>query len=217
MRGRGTRLEDKVMTADKWHALDAALARLPDPHRLVIELRFLTEPRPTLKQVGERLGVSHQRVAQLQAGGVWRVGCHLQRAQGLEARESPTDLRADIAAVKKLALGLLALRKLTVLKGPSAEPAAGQAGEYPCHLLPQQPAAYLDQGDPRPVCALRRPYKPRFIVRTANLSRGQTCGGTSAVRFSWRISSAGPSRGAGCSGRFLQTNISRNWLPKYRH
>jgi hypothetical protein len=48
-----------VMTSDQWLALDAGLRGLPDWHRLVIELRFLTQPRMTLKQVGERLAVSY--------------------------------------------------------------------------------------------------------------------------------------------------------------
>jgi hypothetical protein len=106
------------MTADEWLALDTALRGLSGRRRLVIELRFLTEPRPTLKQVGQRLGVSRQRAGQLQAGAVWRLGCRLQRLLGQGVREVPKDLRAEIAAVEKLAHRLLALRKLTVLKKP---------------------------------------------------------------------------------------------------
>ena len=106
------------MTADEGRALDAALAALPERLRLVLQLRFLTEPRPTLKQVGQRLGVSRQRAGQLQAGAVWRLGCRLQRLLGQGVREVPKDLRAEIAAVEKLAHRLLALRKLTVLKKP---------------------------------------------------------------------------------------------------
>ena len=65
------------MTADEGRALDAALAALPERLRLVLELRFLTEPGWTLKQVGERLGVSQQRAGQLQATALWRVGWRL--------------------------------------------------------------------------------------------------------------------------------------------
>jgi DNA-directed RNA polymerase sigma subunit (sigma70/sigma32) len=64
------------MTASERLALDGTLRTLPDRYRLVIELRVLTQPRMTLKQVGERLGVSYQRAGQLQAGALWRVGCH---------------------------------------------------------------------------------------------------------------------------------------------
>jgi hypothetical protein len=99
------------MTANERRALDATLAALPDRLRLVLELRFLTEPGWTLKQLGERLGVSQQRAGQLQAGALWRVGCHLQRALGSGTGETPTDLRNGIAAVQELAL-----RQLTALK-----------------------------------------------------------------------------------------------------
>ena len=66
------------MTADERRALDAALAALPERLRLVLELRFLTEPGWTLKQVGERLGISYQPVAELQTGALWPVACHLE-------------------------------------------------------------------------------------------------------------------------------------------
>jgi hypothetical protein len=116
------------MTADEWLALDTALRGLSGRRRLVIELRFLTEPRPTLKQVGQRLGVSRQRAGQLQAGAVWRLGCRLQRLLGQGVRQAPTDLRAEIAAVENLALRLLALRKLTALKRPKSH-AEGRQGQ----------------------------------------------------------------------------------------
>ena len=66
------------MTTDERRALDAALAALPDRLRLVLELRFLTEPGWTLKQLGERLGLSYQRVAQLQGRALWLVGWWLR-------------------------------------------------------------------------------------------------------------------------------------------
>jgi hypothetical protein len=71
-----------------------------------------------LKHVGERLGVSRQRAGPLQASAVWRVGCHLQRLLGRGAAEAAKDLQAEMAAVEKLALRFLALRKRTVLKRP---------------------------------------------------------------------------------------------------
>ena len=54
------------------------LAALPDRLRLVLELRFLSEPPCTLKQVGMRLGVSYQRAGQLQATALWRLGWRLR-------------------------------------------------------------------------------------------------------------------------------------------
>jgi hypothetical protein len=102
------------MTADERRALDAALAALPDRLRLVLELRFLTEPGWTLKQVGECSGVSQQRAGQLQAAALWRLGCRLWLrpagkpvAHGRSRLESLTDMPA-------LARRLLALRKQTV-------------------------------------------------------------------------------------------------------
>jgi hypothetical protein len=42
-------------------------------------MRFLTEPSLTLRQVGQRLGVSPQRVSQLQATALWRLGWEMRR------------------------------------------------------------------------------------------------------------------------------------------
>lgn len=61
------------MTGDEQLALGLALRSLPDRLRLVVELRLLAEPPLTLRQVGQRLGVSPQRVSQLQATALWRL------------------------------------------------------------------------------------------------------------------------------------------------
>ena len=97
------------MTADERRALDAALAALPERLRLVLELRFLTEPGWTLNQVGERLGLSYQRVAQLQGRALWLVGWWLRE---LLAPSPP--VAGD--AIPELAVRLLAVRKQTATK-----------------------------------------------------------------------------------------------------
>ena len=97
------------MTTDERRALDAALAALPERLRLVLELRFLTEPGWTLNQVGERLGLSYQRVAQLQGRALWLVGWRLRE---LVAPSPP--VAGD--AIPERAYRLLSLRKLMALK-----------------------------------------------------------------------------------------------------
>jgi len=97
------------MTADERRALDAALAALPERLRLVLALRFLTEPGWTLKQLGERLGLSYQRVAQLQGRALWLVGWRLRE---LVAPSPP--VAGD--GIPELAVRMLSLRKLTVMR-----------------------------------------------------------------------------------------------------
>ena len=99
------------MTADEGRALDAALAALPERLRLVLELRFLTEPGWTLKQVGERLGVSQQRAGQLQATALWRLGWRLWlRPVGKPVAHERSRLES-LTDMPALARRLLALRK----------------------------------------------------------------------------------------------------------
>jgi hypothetical protein len=102
------------MTADERQALDAALAALPERLRLVLELRFLTEPGWTLKQVGERLGLSYQRAGQLQAAALWRLGWRLRLCQAGEPGGQGRSRLKSLTEVPALALRLLALRKQTV-------------------------------------------------------------------------------------------------------
>ena len=97
------------MTADERRLLDAALAALPDRLRLVLEMRFLTEPGWTMNQVGQRLGLSYQRVAQLQGRALWLVGWRLRE---LLAPSPP--VAGD--AIPELAVRLLAIRKQTATK-----------------------------------------------------------------------------------------------------
>ena len=44
-----------------------------------MELRFFTQPPLTLRQVGQRLGVSPQRVSQWQATALWRMRWETRR------------------------------------------------------------------------------------------------------------------------------------------
>ena len=97
------------MTPGERRALDAALAALPERLRLVLELRFLTTPGWTLKQLGERLGLSYQRVAQLQGRALWLVGWRLRELLHPSPPVAPD-------AIPALAVRLLALRKQTATK-----------------------------------------------------------------------------------------------------
>ncbi len=48
-------------------ALEAALSRLSDRERHIVQARFMKEDPPTLEQLGHELGVSKERVRQLEA------------------------------------------------------------------------------------------------------------------------------------------------------
>jgi RNA polymerase sigma-32 factor len=50
----------------KKEILEKAMESLSERERLIIELRWLTEPPWTLEQVGKKLGISRARVRQIE-------------------------------------------------------------------------------------------------------------------------------------------------------
>lgn len=56
------------------------LAELPEHERVVIRARYLEPERPTLAAVGQRYGVTKQRVEQLQARALRRMRRHVEAA-----------------------------------------------------------------------------------------------------------------------------------------
>jgi RNA polymerase primary sigma factor len=68
-------LEDEVLERHREEAVGSALASLPEGERQVLELRFGTagEPEATLREVGQRLEISQERVRQLERSGLERL------------------------------------------------------------------------------------------------------------------------------------------------
>jgi len=68
-------VEEEVDEREQENAVTAALATLPEDERRVIELRFGTgdEPVATLREVGRELGVTQQRVRQLEERALKRL------------------------------------------------------------------------------------------------------------------------------------------------
>jgi RNA polymerase sigma factor (sigma-70 family) len=68
-------VEDEIADRQREHTVGAALSKLPDNERRVIELRFGTgnEPVATLREVGRELGVTQQRVRQLEEQALKRL------------------------------------------------------------------------------------------------------------------------------------------------
>jgi RNA polymerase primary sigma factor len=68
-------VEDEIADRQREQTVGAALSKLPENERRVIELRFGTgnEPVATLREVGRELGVTQQRVRQLEEQGLKRL------------------------------------------------------------------------------------------------------------------------------------------------
>ena len=66
--GEAPPIEDEIADRHREQTVGAALSKLPEDERRVIELRFGTgdEPVATLREVGRELGVTQQRVRQLE-------------------------------------------------------------------------------------------------------------------------------------------------------
>jgi RNA polymerase sigma-32 factor len=54
------------LTAQAGHAVRAAVGELDERERMIVEARLMTEDPPTLQELGARLGVSKERVRQLE-------------------------------------------------------------------------------------------------------------------------------------------------------
>jgi len=75
--------ESQVLDALQHRAVRALVARLPERQRTVIELRFLSGPRPQrLCDVGQRLGVTRERVRQIEVQALAALG-RMPEAQAL--------------------------------------------------------------------------------------------------------------------------------------
>jgi RNA polymerase primary sigma factor len=68
-------VEDEIADRQREQTVGAALSKLPENERRVIELRFGTgnEPVATLREVGRELGVTQQRVRQLEEQALKRL------------------------------------------------------------------------------------------------------------------------------------------------
>ncbi len=68
-------VEDEIADRQREQTVGAALSKLPESERRVIELRFGTgnEPVATLREVGRELGVTQQRVRQLEEQALKRL------------------------------------------------------------------------------------------------------------------------------------------------
>ena len=68
-------VEDEIADRQRERTVGAALSKLPETERRVIELRFGTgdEPVATLREVGQELGVTQQRVRQLEEKALKRL------------------------------------------------------------------------------------------------------------------------------------------------
>lgn len=69
---------DLVESAERARLLRDALRRLPDRERLVVEARFgIGREEETLAAIGARLGISRERVRQIQCEALRRLKCEL--------------------------------------------------------------------------------------------------------------------------------------------
>jgi RNA polymerase primary sigma factor len=68
-------VEDEIADNEREQTVEAALSKLPEAERRVIQLRFGTsnEPVATLREVGRELGVTQQRVRQLEEQALKRL------------------------------------------------------------------------------------------------------------------------------------------------
>ena len=80
-------VEDEIADLQRERTVEAALSKLPETERRVIELRFGTgdEPVATLRDVGRELGVTQQRVRQLEEKALKRLAADGSLAAWREA------------------------------------------------------------------------------------------------------------------------------------
>ena len=76
---QGPDLEEQVHLGLEVECIRKALDTLPDPEREVIRLRYGLDGEPvTLREVGKRLGVSHERVRQLESAALQRLAVNAE-------------------------------------------------------------------------------------------------------------------------------------------
>jgi RNA polymerase primary sigma factor len=80
-------VEDEIADRQREQTVEAALSKLPDTERRVIELRFGTgnEPVATLREVGRELGVTQQRASQIEEKALKRLAADGSLAAWREA------------------------------------------------------------------------------------------------------------------------------------
>jgi RNA polymerase sigma-32 factor len=71
-------LEEQEWTDHRLHALRAGLATLDPRSRDILEQRWLAEDKTGLKELGEKYGVSAERIRQLETQALRRLSQHLQ-------------------------------------------------------------------------------------------------------------------------------------------
>jgi RNA polymerase primary sigma factor len=71
----GQPIEEEIAERQRERTVEAALSKLPENQRRVIELRFGTgaQPETSLREVGRELGVTQQRVRQLEEQALRRL------------------------------------------------------------------------------------------------------------------------------------------------
>ena len=80
-------VEEEIADRQRERTVESALSKLPETERRVIELRFGTgdEPVASLREVGRELGVTQQRVRQLEEKALRRLAADRSLAAWREA------------------------------------------------------------------------------------------------------------------------------------
>ena len=80
-------VEDQIADRQRERTVESALSKLPETERRVIELRFGTadEPVASLREVGRELGVTQERVRQLEEKALRRLAADRSLAAWREA------------------------------------------------------------------------------------------------------------------------------------
>ena len=58
--------------------VESALARLPERERMVVEARLLNDEPPSLAKLAKEMGISRERVRQIEASGLKKIRAYLK-------------------------------------------------------------------------------------------------------------------------------------------
>jgi RNA polymerase sigma factor (sigma-70 family) len=90
----------RLLDAQTKRALEAAVGGLPDRLRIILELYYVDEL--TLREIGQRLGVTESRVCQLHGEAIARLRAHYARTEPTEQTKRSGEKKVEKRSEKRV-------------------------------------------------------------------------------------------------------------------